>query len=131
LAKSESGINCAVDSGLHFAVGAIHIAIHNRFILLTAIFSHTLFSPQSLDRQDPLKMLLWFSIGPFSSQLASYGLVSTIWLSYLSSTDTQAVLFLVMTLDFVPDALGFFLCVSGSVLFADQDCKRQPKSLRT
>jgi Na+-driven multidrug efflux pump len=73
----------------------------------------------------PLRTLLWFSVGPFCSQLSSsmYGLASTVWLSHFCGTDTQAVLSLVMTMDFIPVALGFFMCVSSSIqlscLFAE------------
>jgi Na+-driven multidrug efflux pump len=78
----------------------------------------------------PLLTLLWFAIGPFCSQLSSsmYGLASTVWLSNYAGPDTKVALSLVMALDFLPVALGYFLCVSASielaVLFAEQDYKK-------
>jgi Na+-driven multidrug efflux pump len=80
----------------------------------------------------PLRTLLWLTIGPLCSQISSScsGLANTLWVSSKAANpdQVQSVFGLVMTIDFIPTAFGFFLSVCASIklsaLFAENRYNR-------
>ena len=87
----------------------------------------------------PLRTLLWLTVGPLCSQITSScsGLANTLWVSGSSANpdQVQSVFGLVMTIDFIPTAFGFFLSVCASIklsgLFAERDTTERAMLLPT